>query len=64
MYKIEWLHAEHINNSAAPNVGLDQRSCSTFGPVSTWMSDRLWASITISVCNQPPRSTQPSILPG
>jgi len=32
--------------------------------VSTWIDDRLWASKTTSVCNQPPRSTQPSIPPG
>jgi len=33
------------------------------GPVSTWMGDRLWAGKPISVCNQPPRSTQPFIPP-
>ena len=26
-----------------PSVGLDQRSYSTLGPVSSWMGDRLWA---------------------
>jgi len=41
----------------------DQRSYSTSGPVSTWMGDRLQVGKP-SWYNQPPRSTQPFILPG
>ena len=42
---------------------LDQRSCSTSGPVNSWMGDRLWAGKP-SWYNQPPMPTQPSIPPG
>ena len=37
---------------------IDQRSYFTLGPVSAWMGNRIRAG-KLSVCNQPPRSTQP-----
>jgi len=42
----------------------NERSYPTSGPVSTWMGDRLWASIpSRHVRNQPTTSTQPCIPP-
>ena len=55
-----WLSAAITCN------GLDQRSCSASGPVSTWMGDRLWTGTPSRIhgmYSQPPRSTQPSIPP-
>jgi len=53
--RVEWWYC---------GVGLDQSNCSTPGPVSTGMGDRLRGVCTISVrfCSQQSRSTQPSTL--
>jgi len=48
---------DRVNTSLRISFG--QRSYSTSGRVSIWMG-----RYNISVCNQPPRSTQPSIPPG
>ena len=45
------------------SIGRDLRSCSTSGPVSTWMGDRTRAGKP-SRSNQPHMSTQPSTLCG
>ena len=41
-----------------------ERSYPTSGPVSTGMDDHLLGRYTITVCNQPTKSTQPCIPPG
>jgi len=44
------------------NHGLNQRSCSTLGPVTTWMGDfLLTGKPSRHLTSQSPRSTQPSI---